>query len=117
MAFAHNIPPLPNEYRVAIYRAAQEALTNVQRPAQATQVKMSLLLNEDEIDLTLQDNGKGLPDNADKLGFGLRGIKERAAQLNGRMRLEPNPEGGAQICLCLPLPTATDLSETNGETQ
>jgi len=104
MAFAHNIPPLPNEYRVAIYRAAQEALTNVQRHAQATQVKMSLLLNEDEIDLTLQDNGKGLPDNADKLGFGLRGIKERAAQLNGRMRLEPNPEGGAQICLCLPLP-------------
>lgn len=104
MAFAHNIPPLPNEYRVAIYRAAQEGLTNVQRHAEATQVKMSLLLNEDEINLTLRDNGKGLPDNADKLGFGLRGIQERAAQLQGRMRLEPNPEGGAQICVCLPLP-------------
>lgn len=104
MAFAHNIPSLPNEYRVAIYRAAQEGLTNVQRHAEATQVKMSLLLNNVEIDLTLQDNGKGLPENADKLGFGLRGIQERAAQLNGRMRLETNPEGGAQICLCLPLP-------------
>jgi signal transduction histidine kinase len=34
----------------------------------------------------------------------LRGIQERTAQLGGRMRLETNPEGGAQICICLPLP-------------
>ncbi|MBT3338203.1 MAG: sensor histidine kinase [Anaerolineae bacterium] len=105
MAFAHNIPELPNEYRVAIYRAAQESLTNVQRHAQAKHVRMSLMLIENEINLTLRDNGVGLPSNADKLGFGLRGIQERAAQLGGRMRLEANPEGGAQICLCLPIPS------------
>lgn len=108
MAFAYNIPQLPNAYRVAIYRAAQEALTNVQRHAQAKYIRMSLLLNEKDstIDLTLRDDGIGLPQNADKLGFGLLGIKERAAQLNGTMRLETNPDGGAQICLCLPLPSS-----------
>ena len=107
MAFAHNIPQLPNEYRVAIYRAAQEALTNIQRHAQAKKVRMSLLLDkkENRVDLTLIDNGIGLPEKADKLGFGLRGIQERAAQLDGIMRLESNPEGGAKICLCLPLPS------------
>jgi len=111
MAFAHNIPELPNEYRVAIYRAAQEALTNIQRHAQAKHVHMSLLINEKDhtLDLTLRDDGIGLPQNADKLGFGLRGIQERAAQLKSTMRLEANPGGGAQICLCLPFP--------NGEIQ
>ena len=106
MAFAHNIPQLPNEYRVAVYRAAQEALTNAQRHAQAQHIYMSLLLNkkDETLDLTLRDDGVGLPDNADKLGFGLRGIQERAAQLDGIMRLESNPDGGAQICFCLPLP-------------
>ncbi|MBT6062400.1 MAG: sensor histidine kinase [Anaerolineae bacterium] len=103
MAFAHNIPKLPIAYRVAIYRAAQEALTNIQRHAQAKHIHMSLLLNEkDGINLTLHDDGIGLPEKADKLGFGLRGIQERASQLEGIMRLEANPDGGAQICLCLP---------------
>lgn len=105
MAFAHNLPQFPDTYRVAIYRAAQEALTNVQRHAQAKHIRMSLLLNEKEgINLTLRDDGIGLPENADLLGFGLLGIKERADQLGGVMRLEANPDGGAQICLCLPWP-------------
>lgn len=104
MAFAHNIPQLPNNYRVAIYRAAQEALTNAQRHAQAKHIRMSLLINEENtIDLCIRDDGVGLPENADKRGFGLRGIQERAAQLNGTIRLEANPDGGARICLCLPL--------------
>lgn len=104
MAFAYKLPEFSNEYRTALYRAAQEALTNVQRHAKADTVRMTLEIQDGEINLTLYDNGIGLPHNADKLGFGLRGIKERAAQLGGRMRLEPNPEGGAQICICLPLP-------------
>lgn len=108
MAFAYKLPDFPDEYRVAIYRAAQEALTNVQRHAKADKVRMTLGIEDGEINLTLRDNGIGLPGNADKLGFGLRGIQERAAQLGGRMRIEANPEGGAQICICLPLPKTTD---------
>lgn len=104
MAFAYKLPNFSDAYRTALYRAAQEALTNVQRHAKADKVRMTLEIQSGEINLTLYDNGIGLPDNADKLGFGLRGIQERAAQLGGRMRLEPNPEGGAQICICLPLP-------------
>ncbi len=106
MAFAHNIPELPNEYRVAIYRAAQEALTNAQRHAEAEHIHISLLLNKKDktLDLLVKDDGIGFPEKANKIGFGLRGIQERATQLDGKVRLEENPDGGAQICLCLPLP-------------
>ncbi|OQY31586.1 MAG: hypothetical protein B6I38_05665 [Anaerolineaceae bacterium 4572_5.1] len=103
LVFAHNLPQFPDPYRVALYRAAQEALTNVQRHAQAQNVRLSLMLDEKEgIQLYLRDDGIGLPTDAEKTGFGLLGLKERANQLGGTIRLEANPDGGAQICFCLP---------------
>lgn len=112
MAFAHKLPTFPDAYRVALYRAAQEGLTNVQRHAQARHVHMSLLLNDErDIQLYLRDDGIGLPESADKMGFGLLGLKERADQLNGQMRLEANPDGGTQICLCLPWPLTEESDD------
>ena len=108
MAFTHKLPELPDAYRVALYRAAQEGLTNVQRHAQAKHVHISLLLDDDDgIQLYIRDDGIGLPEGAEKMGFGLLGIQERATHLNGTMRLEANPKGGSQICLCLPLPPSS----------
>ena len=90
---------------MALYRAAQEALTNIQRHAQADSIHMRLDLDDVEgVRLRVRDNGIGIPENADKMGFGLLGLQERAEQLGGLMRLEANTEGGAQICLCLPWP-------------
>jgi signal transduction histidine kinase len=105
MIFAHNLPSFPDAYRVALYRAAQEALTNIQRHAQADSIHMRLDLDDVEgVRLRVRDNGIGVPENADNMGFGLLGLQERAEQLGGVMRLEANIEGGAQICLCLPWP-------------
>ena len=109
LIFANNLPLLPDTYRVALYRAAQEALTNIQRHAKADKISIRLDLDEIEgVRLSVSDNGIGIPENADNMGFGLLGLQERAEQLGGQMRLESNHQGGAQIYLCLPWPLEGD---------
>jgi len=99
------MPSLPAAHRLALYRAAQEALTNVQRHAQADRVWVTLQVVEDAVVLQVEDNGRGgLPPNAEELGFGLRGLRERAGQLGGEMQLAPRSDSGAQLILRLPLP-------------
>lgn len=98
-------PDLSDPYRVALYRAAQEALTNVQRHAQAGEVWVQLIQQDGRITLLVGDNGVGptakTPSNSE---FGLRGLRERAARLGGEMHVDPRPGGGTQLRFSLPLP-------------
>ncbi|MEW6717776.1 MAG: sensor histidine kinase [Chloroflexota bacterium] len=110
MAFDHNLPDLPDEYRIAFYRAAQEALTNVQRHAQAKLVSVRLRLDEEQVKLIVNDDGIGLQPDTLQEGFGLRGLQERADHLGGEVRLEAKADGGAQLCFCLPW----QIEGTNG---
>ena len=99
------MPPLPRAHRLALYRAAQEALTNVQRHAQAEQAWLTLMPQEDRIVLLVSDDGVGFPAGpATETSFGLRGLQERVLQLGGELTLEPRAGGGAQLRLSLPLP-------------
>jgi signal transduction histidine kinase len=98
------LPPLPDAQRLALYRAAQEALTNVQRHANARQVWLELALENDTVTLLVKDDGRGFTPEVAQTGFGLRGLRERAAHLNGQFHLESHPGAGAQICFHLPLP-------------
>jgi signal transduction histidine kinase len=90
--------------RLALYRAAQEGLTNIQRHAQAAEACLRLDCSPEEVFLELHDNGRGLPMDGleTTLGFGLRGLQERAAALGGEARLENAPEGGAVLSIRLP---------------
>jgi signal transduction histidine kinase len=97
-------PELPDPYRVALYRVAQEALTNVQRHAQARDVWLQLTWQDGMVALLVGDNGVGPSRDAEQSGFGLRGLRERAAQLGGEFYVEPRPGGGTQLSLRLPLP-------------
>jgi signal transduction histidine kinase len=100
-----DMPPLPVAHRQALYRAAQEALTNIQRHANANQVWLVLTVSEGTASLLVSDDGVGFPpDAAAGAGFGLRGLRERAAQLDGELYLEPRAGGGAQLSFRLPLP-------------
>jgi signal transduction histidine kinase len=100
-----DIPALPATHRQALYRAAQEALTNVQRHAQASQVWLVLAAGDGAVSLLVSDDGVGFPpDDAVGAGFGLRGLRERATQLDGELYLEARPGGGAQLSFRLPLP-------------
>ncbi len=105
---ADDLPPLSPEHHRALYRAAQESLTNVQRHARASQVWLSLNHRNGEapptLTLTVRDNGIGLMKNQ-RDGFGLRGLQERAARLGGTFSVEPQPNAGVASTFSVPLPT------------
>jgi len=97
-------PQLAEAQRLALYRAAQEALTNIQRHAQANQVWLELALENHTITLLVKDDGRGFDPQTAPAGFGVRGLHERAAHLEGEFHLESTPGQGTQICFHLPLP-------------
>ena len=97
------LPPLSALHRLALYRTAQEALTNVQKHAKAEQVWMQLNCVNDIITLRVSDNGMGMSGQASDASFGLRGIQERMTQLGGRMQIENRPGGGTQLLVSLPI--------------
>ena len=99
---AEELPDLPATYRLAVYRAAQEALTNIQRHAEAGQVWLVLAGDGGAVTLLVGDDGKGLSLSSDQAGFGLRGLRERAAQLGGEMHVEPRRGGGTQVSFRVP---------------
>lgn len=98
-----DLPVLEPQQRQAIYRAAQESLTNIQRHAQATNVWMQLQRQENGIVLYVSDDGIGIPPKLNADGFGLRGLRERASQLGGDFQLSPRPGGGSQAIFHIPL--------------
>jgi signal transduction histidine kinase len=97
------LPDLPDTHRLALYRAAQESLTNIQKHAAAEQVWLVLTVRDDAVTLLVSDDGQGLSLTGDQGGFGLRGLRERANQLGGDLYLEPRPGGGTQLSFRLPL--------------
>jgi signal transduction histidine kinase len=100
---AEELPDLPDTHRLAVYRAAQEALTNIQRHAEASQVWLVLAGDGGAVTLLVGDDGKGLSLSGDQAGFGLHGLRERAAQLGGEMHVEPRRGGGTQVSFRVPV--------------
>ncbi len=94
---------ITSSQRLALYRAAQEGLTNVQRHAAARQAWLRLECLPDRICLQVIDNGSGLNSGNPISGFGLRGLQERAAQLDGVVTLSDRPGGGAILAIQLPI--------------
>jgi signal transduction histidine kinase len=90
---------LPSEARLAVYRTAQEALTNVLRHSAADRVDVELAYEPDATRLVVQDYGPGAPvvvgraDGGPSGGYGLTGMRERAELLGGRLTTEPTADG------------------------
>jgi signal transduction histidine kinase/ligand-binding sensor domain-containing protein len=82
-----------------LFRIAQEALTNAVRHAQASRVSVSLAFTDHEVELTVHDDGRGLPPQAPGRGlhFGLSGMRERARALGSRLEVESAPGRGTTI--------------------
>jgi signal transduction histidine kinase len=104
-------PVLPESYRLAFYRTAQEALTNIQRHARAHNGWLQLSADDHQITLLVEDDGKGMDNQGDNsTGSGLIGLRERAEQLGGEVQLVGRPGGGTQLIFTAPLPKhETDL--------
>lgn len=96
---------LTSETTMALYRVAQEGLTNVQRHARATSITLSLAAAEDRVTLALEDDGIGpAPDgNGDHGGFGLLGLRERVELLGGHLLFSSALPRGARLAVTLPM--------------
>jgi len=100
----HEHLSLPAGVPLVAYRTAQEALTNVSKHAQATQVHIDLSLAGGVLSLEISDNGRGLSqdDLAKVRSFGIRGLHERAGTVGGWVDLSSGP-GGTTLILSVPL--------------
>ena len=96
--------PLPPRVEVGIYRITQEALANVQQHAQASRVDIKLVIVPASLQLTIQDDGRGLrPDAIPEGHYGLIGINERVHLMGGKLDLQSSPEAGMQLKISIPL--------------
>ena len=127
LALPATIPDLPADHRQALYRTAQEALTNVQRHAKANHARVEVaLLGEEQatngisdtaIQISISDDGIGLDEALSTSGYGLRGLAERATHLGGALHILPQTGGGTRLVMHLPLPlpaTQQTIMTNNG---
>jgi signal transduction histidine kinase len=91
---------------VTLLRATQEALNNIRKHAQATDVQVTLSYMRDIVMLDIQDNGVGIADaepSAFSGGFGLQAMRERVKQCGGSVTLESDPGEGTTVVITIPL--------------
>ncbi|MFN8412007.1 MAG: response regulator [Anaerolineales bacterium] len=100
-----NFPELSDVYSITLYRFLQETLTNVIKHSKATHVWVDLSIEENEIILTVQDNGVGLPkiNSTEHRGIGLIGLQERLIIVGGKLRTNSPSANGSIISAHLPL--------------
>lgn len=91
--------PYSRQQLLALYRAVQEGLTNVQRHARASRARVVVELTEATASVTVDDDGIGPPAGA---GDGLRGVRERLELVSGRLVLTNAPGGGTRMAVTIP---------------
>ncbi|WP_191600013.1 cache domain-containing protein [Marinomonas algicola] len=98
------INDLPDEIEITIYRLIQEALSNIEKHAQANKVTLTIWQDKAHIKLECLDNGKGFSQTAELLpGIGLINMRERLELIGGDFTLESRKGAGTKILAKLPL--------------
>jgi len=95
---------IPDDVSIALFRVAQEAVTNVQRHARARAFSADLVRRDDELTMVLRDDGIGISEaDADHLSHGIAGMRQRVQALNGEFRIRGRAGAGTVIEVCVPL--------------
>ena len=105
------VPPISPGLHVALYRAAQEALTNIRKHAHATKVLVRLRYEDETLELVVLDNGCGTPHSNDgerSGGFGLIGLRERIELLGGKVSYGPSTPSGYRVTVQIRVPSAEE---------
>jgi len=102
--------PVPPDVALCTFRVLQEALTNVVRHAEASEVDVTLVRDAGSLVLSVYDNGKGFdPERlAGAPGFGVEGMRERAQLVEGTLELQAAPNEGTRIVFRAPLPVPVE---------
>ncbi len=90
------------EIRTELFRICQESLTNVMRHAQASKVSISLSDSEENMELSVTDDGKGFDPNTKSDHIGLVGLRERVLSINARLMIKSKPGHGTTILVVVP---------------
>jgi len=107
---------LAPEHEIALYRIAQEALNNARRHSGASQVWLSVQFGEQQVAVSVRDNGKGFspPHHAAELGeggtkhFGMMGMHERAALIGAHLQVQSEPGTGTTVTVRTPIVTLSE---------
>ncbi|HWU41543.1 MAG TPA: sensor histidine kinase, partial [Candidatus Acidoferrum sp.] len=102
------IPGLPDEIGISLYRFVQEALTNIVKHAHATKVEVKLQYRKKQVTLAVSDNGRGMEDMTQSGGIGLIGIEERFVLLGGSLQIQSREGRGVVVTACVPWPRPAD---------
>ena len=90
--------PLPLPLEQALYRVAQEALTNITRHSGANSVEVDLVWVDNQVSLVIADDGRGFQVNAsDGKGVGLQSMRERVEALGGQLEVKSGSGSGTRI--------------------
>ena len=105
--FHSALPDIAIEQNIAtsLFRIFQESLTNVARHADATEIKVTIALQDDQLVLTISDNGKGFDVTGigHKKTLGLLGMRERTLMIGGKYEIASMPGKGTTITVRVPL--------------
>jgi len=86
-----------------VYRLVQEALTNVAKHASADQVDVQVVVRNGVVEVLVADDGAGFDPEGAPSGFGIVGMRERVALVNGRLELDAQPGHGTRVLAILPI--------------
>jgi signal transduction histidine kinase len=95
--------PAP-EFEATVYRIVQEALTNVVKHADASRARVRVEERDGAVAVVVEDDGRGIAEPDDgRGGFGLLGMRERAAMWGGEVEISPSDGGGTRVSARLPV--------------
>jgi two-component system, NarL family, sensor histidine kinase UhpB len=98
------LPPLPPDVELVVYRIAQEGLTNAWRHSGADSVTVSLKADAETVTLRVADDGEGMPPQLPHDTAGIAGMRERALLIGGRLSIQSRPQQGTEVRLTIPVP-------------
>jgi signal transduction histidine kinase len=115
LSISKRLGKLPINLEERLYRIAREALSNIRKHAQAREVQISLQRREGNVQLTVQDDGRGFNpwEPAPPGHFGILGMGERASLLGGRLDVESRPGHGTLIRAVVPIRRSSGENSTH----
>lgn len=92
-----------NTVKLQLYRTIQEAIHNVNKHANATEVSINIILDENNIAMSINDNGIGFDINTTKKGIGLKNMQQRIDVVGGKINIQSTKNRGTSIFISIPI--------------
>jgi signal transduction histidine kinase len=106
--------PLPLRISGTLLRIGQEALANSVRHASPSRLAITLSYTEETVQISIEDDGVGFEEGDAQKGFGLRGMRRRAAFISAEIEISSAPGAGTKVVVTAPLPTRLPINALPG---